>query len=228
MAFSRRMFLRQGVFAAAACAGSPLLALSGDRAIGGKDEVEPLRKVPSPHLKSDNWQDHAAALDNLDRNAFSSAIGTQFKVYLSAGNAPVWLTLTAVEDLPKLATVNPGSFAVSQKGSSFAPTSTGFVLVFGGSSPVPQATHLFEHAQLGRLALLTVPAGNGQQIYTAVVNRLDVGTVIPVSGQVGQHNSDGAPVRRGVNSPAATSLIDGSPSHGPSENQGVRRGAVRD
>ena len=72
------MFLRQGVFAAAACAGSPLLALSGGRATGGKDEPEPLRKGPSPQLKSDNWQDHAAALNNFDRNAFSGAIGTDF------------------------------------------------------------------------------------------------------------------------------------------------------
>jgi len=227
LTFSRRMFLRQGVFAAAACAGSPLLALSGGRATGGKDETDPSRKVPSPNLKSGNWQDHAAALNNLDRNAFSAAIGTDFKVLLATG-AYAWVTLTAVEDLPKLAPVNPGSFAVPQKGSSFAPSTSGFVLVFGGSSPLPQETHLFEHAQLGRLALFTVPAGNGQQIYTAVVNRLDIGTVIPVSVKVGQKDSAGAPAGGAVNPPAATSLIDGSPSHGLSGSQGVRRGAVRD
>lgn len=228
MTFSRRMFLRQGVFAAAACAGSPLLALSGGRATGGKDEAEPSsRKVPSPHPQSDNWQHHAAALDNLDRSAFSGAIGTDFKVFLADGTS-AWVTLTAIEDLPKLASVNSGSFAVSPKGPSFAPTTSGFVLVFGGSSPLPQETHLFEHPQLGRLALFTVPAGNGRQIYTAVVNRLDVGTVIPVSGKVGQKNSAGAPAGGAVSAPAATSLIDGSPSHGPSGSQGVRRGAVRD
>ncbi len=227
MTFSRRMFLRQGVFAAAACAGSPLLALSGGRATGGKDEAEPLRKGPSPQLKSDNWQDHAAALNNFDRNAFSGAIGTDFKVLLATG-ASVWVTLTAVEDLPTLAPANPGNFAVPQKGSSFAPGTSGFVLVFGGSSPLPQDTHLFEHAELGRLALFTVPAGNGQQIYTAVVNRLDMGTVIPVSGKVEQKASAGAPAGGAVNAPAATSLIDGSPSHGLSGSQGVRRGAVRD
>lgn len=227
MTFSRRMFLRQGVLAAAACAGSPLLALSGGRATGGKDEAEPLRKGPSPQLKSDNWQDHAAALNNFDRNAFSGAIGTDFKVLLATG-ASVWVTLTAVEDLPTLAPANPGSFAVPQKGSSFAPSTSGFVLVFGGSSPLPQDTHLFEHAELGRLALFTVPAGNGQQIYTAVVNRLDIGTVIPVSGKVGQNASAGAPAGGAVNAPAATSLIDGSSSHALSGSQGVRRGAVRD
>ncbi|MGZ4900820.1 MAG: DUF6916 family protein [Candidatus Angelobacter sp.] len=162
----------------------------------------------------------------MGRDAFSGAIGTDFKVLLATG-APVWVTLTAVEDLPKVAPVNPGSFAVTQKGPSFAPTSSGFVLVFGGSSPLPQATHLFEHAQLGRFALFTVPAGNGQQLYTAVVNRLDIGTVIAVSGQVGQQNSAGAPAG-GVNAPAATSLIDGSPSHGLSGSQGVRRSAVKD
>lgn len=221
------MFLRQGVFTAAACAGSPLLALGGGRATGGKDEVEPLRKVPSAHLKSDNWQDHAAALNNLDRSAFSGAIGTDFKVLLATG-ASAWVKLTAVEDLPAVAPVNSGSFAVPQKGSSFAPSTSGFVLVFSGSSPLPQETHLFEHAQLGRLALFTVPAGNGQQIYTAVVNRLDIGTVIPVSGKVGQKDSAGAPAGGTVNAPAATSLINESPSHGPSGSPGVRRGAVRD
>jgi hypothetical protein len=195
--------------------------------MGGKDEADPPRKAPSSNLKSDNWQDHAAALNNLDRSAFSRAIGTDFKVLLATG-ASAWITLTAVEDLPTLAPVNPGSFAVPQKGSSFAPTSSGFVLVFSGSSPLPQETHLFEHAQLGRLALFTVPAGNGQQIYTAVVNRLDIGTVIPVSGKVGQKASAGAPAGGAVNAPAATSLIDGSPSHGLSGSQGVRRGAVRD
>ncbi|HEV7522827.1 MAG TPA: hypothetical protein VGP89_17125 [Candidatus Angelobacter sp.] len=227
MTFSRRMFLRQGVMTAAACAGSPLLALSGNRATGGNDEAEPLRKGPSPRVKSDNWQDHASALNNLDRSAFSREIGTQFKVMLATG-APVWVTLTAVEDLPKLAPVNPASFAVQNKGSSVAPGSSGFVLVFGGSSPVPQGTHLFEHSQLGRLALFSVPARNGQQIYTAVVNRLDVGTVIPVSGTVGQKKSAGSSANQGVNAPAATSLIDENPSHALSGSQGARRGAVRD
>lgn len=225
MTFSRRMFLRQGVFTAAACAGSPLLALSGGRATGGKDEIEPALRGPSTHAKSDNWQDHAAALDHLDRNAFSGAIGTSFKVRLASGS-PVWVTLTAVEDLPKPAAVNPASFAVSPKAASFAPTSSGFVLVFGGSSPLPAATHLFEHAELGRFALFTVPAGNGQQIYTAVVNRLDIGTVIAVSGKIGQQGSAAGTV--GVNAPAAASSVDGSPSHGLSGSQGARRGAVRD
>jgi len=229
LAFSRRMFLRHGVLAAVACAGSPLLALSGGRATGGNDEAGPLRTGPSTHLKSDSWQDHVSALDNLGRNAFSGAIGTDFKVHLSGGDAPVWVTLTAVEDLPTLATVNTGSFAVPQKGgSAFVPTSSGFVLVFGGSSPLPQATHLFEHAQLGRFALFTVPDGNRQQLYTAVVNRLDIWTVIPVSGKVGQQNSAGAPVGGGVNAPAATPSVDGSPARGLSGSQGARRGAVRD
>ena len=95
------------------------------------------------------------------------------QVFTGAGQLPVWVTLLAVEDLPAIAPVNPASFAVVNKRNGFAPASSGFVLLFGGSSPVPQDTHLFEHQDLGRFALFTVPAGNGTQVYTAVVNRLD-------------------------------------------------------
>jgi uncharacterized protein DUF6916 len=231
LAFSRRIFLRHGVLAAAACAANPFstMAFGARRApIAGNEEGGTQR---TPETGSDNWQDHAAALDHLDRNAFSGAIGSSFKVLTAAGQLPVWVTLLAVEDLPALTPVNPASFAVPNKRNGFAPTSSGFVLLFGGSSPVPQGTHLFEHQDLGRFALFTVPGGNGQQIHTAVVNRLDAAAVIavPFSGGQGTHPaSSGAPVAGGINAPAAISSTGEIPSRGLSGNPGVQRNAARD
>jgi hypothetical protein len=231
MAFSRRIFLRHGVLAAAACASSPFSAMAfGARRtpIGGNEEGSQQR---TPVAGSDNWQDYASALDHLGRNAFSGVIGTSFKVITGTDQMPVWVTLLAIEDLPAIVPVNPASFAVANTRGGFAPATSGFVLLFGGSSPVPQDTHLFEHQDLGRFALFTVPAGNGRQIYTAVVNRLDAATVVAVpysAGQGTQPASTGAPVVGGINAPAATSSTDEIPSRGLSGNPGVQRGAVRD
>ena len=205
------------------------MAFRGRRTpVGGSEEGDPRR---TPEAGSDNWQDHAAALDRLDRNAFSGVIGSSFKIITGAGQLPVWVTLLAVEDLPALAPVNPASFAVMNKRSGFAPTSSGFVLLFGGSSPVPQDTHLFEHQDLGRFALFTVPGGNGTQVYTAVINRLDAAAVIAVpysAGQGTQPAFSGAPAAGGISAPAAISSTDEIPSRGLSGNPGVQRGAVRD
>jgi hypothetical protein len=184
--------------------------------IGGNEEGGPQR---TPGAGSGNWQDHAAALDHLGRNAFSGAVGTNFKVFTGAGQLPVWVTLLAVEDLPAIAPVNPASFAVANKRNGFAPASSGFVLLFGGSSPVPQDTHLFEHQDLGRFALFTVPGGNGSQVYTAVVNRLDASVIAVPSG---------APAVGGINAPGAISSTGEIPSRGLSGNPGVQRNAVRD
>jgi hypothetical protein len=229
LAFSRRIFLRHGVLAAAACASNPLMAFGARRTpIAGNEEGGTQR---TPKTGSDNWQDHAAALDHLDRNAFSSAVGSSFKVFTGAGQLPVWLTLLAVEDLSAIAPVNPASFAVPNKRNGFAPTSSGFVLLFGGSSPVPQDTHLFEHQDLGRFALFTVPAGNGSQVHTAVVNRLDAAAVIAVPYSAGlgtKPASSGAPLAGGISAPAATSSTGEIPSRGLSGNPGVQRNAVRD
>jgi hypothetical protein len=195
--------------------------------IGGNEVGGPQR---TPGAGSDNWQDHAAALDLLGRNAFSGAVGTDFKVFIGADQSPVWVTLLAVEDLPAIAPVNPASFAVPNKQSGFAPASSGFVLLFGGSSPVPQGTHLFEHQDLGRFALFTVPGGNGTQVYTAVVNRLDA-WVIAVPHSAGQGTnpaSSGAPAAGGISAPAAISSTDEIPSHGLSGSPVVQRGVVRD
>jgi hypothetical protein len=178
---------------------------------------------------SDNWHDHAAALDHLSRNAFSGAVGTNFKVFTGAGQPPVWVTLLAVEDLPAIAPVDPASFAVANRQNGFAPASSGFVLLFGGSSALPEETHLFEHQDLGRFALFTVPAGNGSQIYTAVVNRLDAAATVAVPYSAGtKPASSGAPAAGGINAPAAISSTDEIPSRGLSGNPGVQRGAVRD
>jgi uncharacterized protein DUF6916 len=236
LAFSRRIFLRHGVLAAAACAANPFstMAFGARRApIAGNEEGGLQRP---PETGSDNWQDHAAALDNLGRNAFSGAVGTNFKVFTEAGQLPVWVTLLAVEDLPALAPVNPASFAVPNKRTGFAPASSGFVLLFGGSSPVPQDTHLFEHQDLGRFALFTVPGGNGQQIYTAVVNRLDAAAVIAVPFSAGQGTKPAfagapainAPAAGGISAPAAISSTDEIPSRGLAGSPGVQRNAVRD
>jgi uncharacterized protein DUF6916 len=236
LAFSRRIFLRHGVLAAAACAANPFsaMAFGGRRTpIGGSEEGSSQR---TSGAGSDNWQDHAAALDHLDRTAFSGAVGTNFKVFTATGQLPVWVTLLAVEDLPALAPVNPASFAVPNKRSGFAPATSGFVLLFGGSSPVPQDTHLFEHQDLGRFALFTVPAGNGQQIYTAVVNRLDAAPMIAVPFSAGQGTEPASsggpginvPGSGGIKAPAATSSTDETPSRGLFGSPAAQRDAVRD
>lgn len=221
--------MRHGLLAAAACASNPFsaMAFAGRRTpIGGSEG----NSQKTPGAGSDNWQDHAAALDHLDRTAFSGAVGTNFKVFTATGQLPVWVTLLAVEDLPAIAPVNPASFAVMNKRSGFAPSSSGFVLLFGGSSPVPQETHLFEHQELGRFALFTVPAGNGRQVYSAVVNRLDAAAVVAVPYSTGQagHPASCAPAAGGINASAAISSTDEIPSRGLSGSPGVRRGAVRD
>jgi hypothetical protein len=226
------MLLRHGVLAAAACAGSPLLALSGNRATGGNEEAGlPGHSQRNPSPKSENWQDHAAALDHLGRAEFTRAVGTSFKVFSAGSALPVWVTLLAVNDLPKIAAANAASFAVPNKASSsFTPSSSGFVLVFGGSSALPQATHLFEHQDLGRLALFTVPEGNGQQLYSAVVNRLNALIIaVPYSkGQAAQPNQQAGTAAGGVRVSAPTSSADETPSPALSGSQGARRSAVRD
>src|SRR5258707_2130652 len=91
LAFSRRILLRHGVWAAVACAGNPLMAFGARRGPMGSNEERVTQKTPG--AGSDNWQDHAAALGLLDRNAFSGAVGTNFKVFTGAGQSPVWVTL---------------------------------------------------------------------------------------------------------------------------------------
>ena len=246
MAFSRRFFLRHGVLAAAAAwVSSPLLALGRRRPIGGDEEGDPTLKLPAS--QSGNWQDHAAALDRLGRNAFTGAVGGTFKVLLTPGASPVWVTLLAVEDLPRIVPVNPASFAVMNRASAVAPPTSGFVLVFGGSSDLPQGTYLFEHDGLGRFALFTVPQGNGQQLYNGVINRVESDYMVAVPYSQGQatagsktagattgNSSGSASVvvpgvsQVGLTDSAATSSAIETPAHGLAGTPGARRGAVRD
>jgi uncharacterized protein DUF6916 len=214
------MFLHQGVLAAAACATTPLLARSNGP-IGGDDQT---RVIPSPNSGSGGWEDQAAAFDLLGRGQFSNAIGTSFKVTIDGGAQPVFVTLTAVNDLPALAQANAASFAVPNHRSAVATTTAGFMLLFWSSSPLPQGTHLFQHAGLGSFALFTVPAGNGQQAYVATVNRLDQAIIVavPLDQPNAGANAAATPV-----APATSSGI-GIPPRAPSGTPVVRRGGVRD
>lgn len=222
------MFLRHGMLAAVACASGPLMALGSRSRPIGSDEEGSLGKNFSSHSGSDNWQDHATALDRLGRDAFSGAVGTNFKVFPSAGeSAPVWVTLFSVNDLPAPVPANSASFAVPNKGASFALATTGFVLVFGGSSPLSQGTHLFEHQEMGRFAMFTVPEGNGQQTHAAVINRLQGAPVVAIPYRKAMQ-TEGNPATGAITLPAATSSVDEGLSHGLSESQGSRRAAERD
>jgi len=229
LAVSRRNFLYQGVIAATACAASPLWALGPKRPIGDNDQ--PQKTPPNSSSGSDNWQDHASALDNLDRARFSSAVGSNFKVIVAGAAQPVWVTLTGVKDLPTLALVSPASLAVANRQSAPAPATAGFVLLFGGSTQLPQGTYLFEHDALGRFALFTVPQGNGVQVYNAVVNRLTAPSIIAVpygKGNAVVSTSGGTSSGSGaIVAPAASSGSEG-PSADSSRIQVVRRALVKD
>lgn len=227
MAVSRRRFLHHGVLAAAACAASPLLALGPKRPIGGNEDT--LLKQPSSSSGSDNWQDHAAALQGITREQFSAEIGTEFKVVFPGGtDAPVWVRLMTVGDLPALKPVNPASFAVANRHSGTAPATSGFLLTFGSSAELQQGSYLFVHDALGQFALFVVP--DGPQAYTAVINHLNAPTIIAVPFQTG----GGAASLTRTSAPAAvsaspaTSSGTDNPAADLSGSQGVRRGAQQD
>ena len=222
MAVSRRMFLQRGVLAAAACATTPLLALGSKPPVAG-DEAGDSHALPNhPGSGLASWQDHAAAFDHLGRSSFSSAIGTNFKVTVAGSDQPVWITLAAVEDLPAIVPVNQASFAVPSKQFSAPPASSGFLLIFNGSSPLPQGTHLFQHDSLGSFALFTVPQSN-QQTSCAVVNRLDQPAMIAIPfANAPQASAATSPV-----APATSSETESLP-RALSESPTARRAAVRD
>jgi len=221
VAVSRRMFLHQGVLAAVGCATTPLVARSKGP-IGGDDQ--PRTTPGTAPSGSGSWQDHAAALARLGRSQFADAVGTSFKVTIEGSAQPVFVNLISVTDLPALAQANAASFAVPNNRSAAAPATVGFVLLFWSSSPLPQGTHLFQHASLGNFALFTVPTGNGQQTYVATVNRLDQAVIVAVP--LNQPNA-GAPAAATPVAPATSSGTD-IPPRAPSGNPVVRRGAVRD
>jgi len=222
MAVSRRQLLHHGVLTALACIARPMFALNRKRTIDGSDEpAEFSIRRPS---RSDNWQSYASALDRLGRESFVAAVGTYFKALDEAASQPVWLTLHAVEDLPPVGVVNNASMAVAPRRSSSAAATSGFVLVFGSSAQMSQGTRLFEHDGLGRFALFTVPEGNGGQVYTAVVNRLDQPTIIAAPFAIRQ---GGGANKRTTLAPAPPSdSVDHSPAS--SEIKGARRSLLRD
>jgi hypothetical protein len=110
---------------------------------------------------------------------FANAVGTRFQASSASGADPVWLTLHAVEDLPQLAPVNPASFAVRNRMAAPAPVSSGFLLRFGSSTPLPQESYLFQHEALGSFALFIVPEAEGQT-FSATVNRLDAAIIAAI------------------------------------------------
>lgn len=205
---------------------------NGSNTIGDDNPATPLR--PSLPGSSDNWEDHASALQGITREQFAGLIGTSFKIVFPAGTeAPVWVTLASVDDLPALPAVNPASLAVSNRQSSVVPATNGFSLTFTSTAELTQGPYLFEHETLGKFALFAVPSG--PVAYTAVVNRLSGPTVIAVPFQTngGSGNTGGSTVKikapAGVvtASPATSSDIE-NPSPRLSGIQGVRKGVVRD
>ena len=231
MAVSRRIFLHQGVLAAVACAASPVFALGSQRSVGGSEDTGALSRQPSTG-ESNNWQDHAAALQGMTREQFVGVVGTNFKIILPGDAQPVWITLQAVEDLPEIVPVNPASFAVPVRQSSVAPvvpSTNGFLLKFGSSTPVAQGTYLLEHGSLGQFALFIVPAGTG--VYTAVVNRLNAPTIIAIPFATGSGAGSAAKITAPagvVTAPAPTSTGIGNQFPDLSGNLGVQKSVLRD
>lgn len=238
MTVSRRNFLRHGAIAAAAtCASSSLLGWSGPLGDAKTIRIPPPK---APIAKDTDWHNHADGVQHLTRESFARVVGSTFRVYGNA--APSWLTLLSVSDLPALVAVNPASLAVANKVASHASTSTGFVLFFRGSAPapLPQSTVLLQHADLGQFALFLVPEGNGQQLYAAVVNRLNgdlhthpmISSPVmdaPVSGTgLGLVHGSVAPAGARTSRPATTSSGSGDLSRDLSETPNVQRGVAQD
>jgi hypothetical protein len=119
---------------------------------------------------------------NLSRDSFAGAIGSAFKLSSTSGkSAPFWLRLLSVTELSAPAATNPASMAVPPPAAARQPLSTdAFILAwFGGPiHTVQQETFFVEHPHLGQFALFIVPAGPQQ--YTAIVNRLQTKTVLPI------------------------------------------------
>jgi len=225
VAVSRRIFLRQGVLTAAACATTPLLALGSKRPTGGDN---PRELSSHPSSGSGSWQEHAAALDHLGRAQFTSAIGTNFKVLVEGSAQPVWVTLAAVEDLPALVPVNPASLAVANKQSALAPASSGFLLFFWSSAVLPQGSHLFQHDAMGSFALFTVPGRGGQQLSCAVVNRLAQSTIIAIPFATSPARTSGQTTAPAATAAPATSSGTESLPRALSESPAARRAQVKD
>jgi len=189
MSVSRRVFLGGSVATAIACASAPLAALSGSERILPRDTNLPNRNNgPAADIagiaakKPETPEQRFGGMANLSRDHFASAIGSAFKLSSTLGkSAPFWLTLLSVTDLTAPAAMNPASMAVPPPAAARQSLSTdAFSLAWSGgpTQNVQQQTFFVEHPHLGQFALFIVPAGPQQ--YTAIVNRLQTKTVLPV------------------------------------------------
>jgi len=189
MSVSRRVFLGGSVATAIACASAPLAALGGGSRILPRD-TNPPNKTNGPAgdigpiaaKQPETAEQRYGGLANLSRDHFASAIGSAFKLSSTSGkSAPFWLTLLSVTDLTVPAAMNPASMAVPPPAAARQTVSTeAFSLRWSGgpTQNVQQQTFFVEHPHLGQFALFIVPAGPQQ--YTAIVNRLQNKTVLPV------------------------------------------------
>jgi len=189
MSVSRRVFLGGSVATAIACASAPLAALSGSERILPRDTNLPNRNNgPAADIagiaakKPETPEQRFGGMANLSRDHFASAIGSAFKLSSTSGkSAPFWLTLLSVTDLTAPAAMNPASMAVPPPAAARQSLNTdAFSLAWSGgpTQNVQQQTFFVEHPHLGQFALFIVPAGPQQ--YTAIVNRLQTKTVLPV------------------------------------------------
>jgi len=230
MSVSRRRFLQRGVFTAAACAAIPLEGwAAGNNRAGDKNTSDSKNDRPptSTHGRGD-------ALVHLDRDSFTGAIGSGFKVSRdAAGTGAVWLRLLSIDDFTS-APVNTGSMAVFPKKPASQPvTTTVFALVFLGPSfnPLRQDSYFFEHPKLGSFKLFIVPTGRGHDTYTAVINRLDAAQIVSSVGaqtQVPMTVPGNISATTPSSGAAPTSSGNGLQSLEREEIQDARRGAARD
>jgi hypothetical protein len=189
MAVSRRIFLGGSVATAIACVSAPLAALSGGGRVLPRETGLPNRNSGSTGdiagitaKKPETREQRYGHIGSLSRDSFAGAIGSAFKLSSTSGkSAPFWLTLLSVTDLSAPPAANPASMAVPPPPAARQTVSTdAFSLAwFGGPiHSVQQETFFVEHPHLGQFALFIVPAGPQQ--YTAIVNRLQAKTVLPV------------------------------------------------
>jgi len=160
MAVSRRNLLQHSIFAAVAFAFGPF------RAWSATTDNSP------PNQAQSNIT--GGSLADLDRAAFTGALGSSFQVTSASGQGdPVWLQMTTVSDLPEITPVDLGAMAVQPPSASPVPATSGFVVSFLGtmSPPLSQDTYTFQNDGLGTFSLLLVPEPDGQT-YDAVINRV--------------------------------------------------------
>ena len=160
MPVSRRSLLRNSILTAIAFTAGPFRAWSATT-----DNSSP----------SGQSTITAGSLTDLDRAAFTGALGSSFQVSPASGQGDsVWLQLTTVDDLPEITPADLSAMAVQPPpANSPVPVTSGFVLSFLGttSQPLRQDTYTFQSAALGTFSLLLVPEPDGQT-YDAVINRI--------------------------------------------------------